>query len=170
MGYPMNREHRLFSELATFQDAFPSLADAVVEYREEGKGANGEPRVVKASDDTLDGLIPCSNPGCKQGGFEVDLVFHEMIQANETSRGGVLACPGTERVGTVVTDETEATREFFTDRLEQEVEEYEHRTGKNYTYDGTLTEAIKKGTPPSTGRCPNVLRYRLTLTYAAGRS
>jgi hypothetical protein len=168
MGYPMNREHRLFAQPATFEEAFPTLADARVEYREEGRGAGGEARVALASDDSLDGLIPCSNPHCKQGGFEIDLVFHEMIAALEESRQGALACPGTERVGTIVTDETEATREFFTSRLEHEVEEYEHRTGKTYAYDGTLTTAIRTGEPRSTARCGNALRYRITLTYRPG--
>jgi len=165
MGYPMNREHRLFSELATFQDAFPSLANAEVEYREEGQGPTGERRVASTADDSLDGLLPCSNPRCKQGGFEVDLVFHDMIEAQATSREGSLACPGTEHVSAIVTDETETTREFFTNRLEQEVEEYEHRTGTNYRYDGTLTEAIRKGRPRSSGRCGNTLWYRISLTY-----
>lgn len=164
MGYPMNREHRLFSELATFEDAFPGLAGAVVAYRQEGPGASGESRVGTTADETLEGLIPCSNPGCKQGGFEVDLVVHEMFAAGETTREGTLACPGTERVGSIVTDETEATREFFTNRLEVEVDEYEHRTGKNYPYDGTLTAAIRKGMAPSPGRCRNTLWYRVSLT------
>jgi hypothetical protein len=166
----MDRDHRLFSELATFQDAFPSLADAEVEYREEGDGATGERRVASTRDDSLEGLFPCSNPHCKQGGFEVDLVFHDMIEARATSREGSLACPGTEHVSTIVTDEAETTREFFTNRLEQEVEEYEHRTGRNYLYDGTLTEAIRKGTPRSPGRCPNTLWYRIILTYKGGPS
>jgi hypothetical protein len=55
-------------------------------------------------------------------------------------------------------------QEFFAGRLESEVDEYEHRTGKSYAYDGTLTEAIRKGTPRSNGRCRNVLSYRIVLT------
>jgi hypothetical protein len=160
----MNREHRLFSEPATFEEAFPGLVAARVEYRETGAGADGAPRVETTEDDSLAGLVVCSNPGCKQGGFEVDLVFHEMIAAAETTREGVLACPGTERVAIIVTDETEVAREFYAERLESEVDEYEHRTGKNYAYDGTLSEAIRKGAPRTSGRCRNTLQYRIILT------
>ena len=98
MGYPMKRDHRLFSELATFADAFPVLADAEVEYREEGDGASGEPRVVAARDGSLEGLILCSNPHCKQGGFEIDLVFHRMIEARETTGEGAIKLTPDDRV------------------------------------------------------------------------
>ncbi len=168
MGYPMNREHRLFSELATFEDAFPSLSSAMVEYREDGPGSQGGTRVADSSDGTLDGLIACGNPGCKQGGYEIDLILHAMIEGRETSHEGTLACAGTERVGTIVTDPTEVTRDFFTNRLEPEVEQYEYRTGKSYPYDGTLTEAMRKGVSRSSGRCPNSLWYRVALTYRSG--
>ncbi len=160
----MRRDRRLFSELATFEDAFPQLADAVVESREEGKGATGTTRRVAAGDDTLEGLIPCSNLGCRSGGFEVDVVVHEMIQAGETEREAVLACPGNERTTVRVTDEVQAVQEFY-DRMEHEVDEYEKKTGKSYTYDGTMSELLKKETPGSGGRCPNTLHCRITLVY-----
>lgn len=169
MGIPMRRDRRLFSELATFEDAFPQLEDAVVEYREEGKGATGVTGRAAASDETLEGLIPCSNPACRSGGFEVDLLFHEMIQEGETQREGILACPGTERTMPLVTDEVQAIQEFY-DRMEHEVEECERKTGKSYTYDGTLTEELKKGTPRSSGRCPNTLHYRVRLVYKPAAS
>ena len=164
MGIPMRRDRRLFSELATFEDAFPQLEDATVEYREEGKGATGTTARAAAADETLEGLIPCSNPACRAGGFEVDLLLHEMIRAGQAEREGVLACPGTERTTTLVTDETIALQEF-SDRMEHDVEEYEAKTGKTYIYDGTLTERIKKGMPRSSGRCPNTLSYRIRLAY-----
>ena len=101
MGIPMRRDRRLFSELTTFEDAFPQLVDAVMEYREEGKGATGATGRAAASDDSLEGLIPCSNRGCRSGGFEVDLLVHEMIQAGETQREAVLARPGKDRKSVV---------------------------------------------------------------------
>lgn len=164
MGIPMRRDRRLFSELTTFEDAFPQLEDAVVEYREEGKGATGGTGRAAASDESLEGLIPCSNPGCRSGGFEVDLLFHEMIQAGEVQREGVLACPGSERTTPLATDEVQPVQEFY-DRMEHEVEAYEAKTGKSYIYDGTLTEKLKKGMPRSRGRCPNALHYRVRLVY-----
>jgi hypothetical protein len=160
----MRRENRLFSEPATFQEAFPQLADAVVECREEGKDAAGEVKRAMASDDSLEGLVPCSNRGCRSGGFEVDLIFHEMVQAGHVQREGVLACPGTERPPTLVTDETRPVEEFY-DRVEHEVDEWERKTGKSYSYDGTMSEKLKRGTAPSGGRCPNVLHYVIRLTY-----
>ncbi len=169
MGIPMRRDHRLFSELATFRDAFPQLADAVVEYREEGKDATGEMKRSLASDDSLDGLIPCSNRGCRSGGFEVDLVFHEMIPAGEVQREGALVCPGTERPPTLVTDETQPVQEFY-ERMEHEVDEWERKTGESYSYDGTMSEELKKGTPQSSGRCPNTLHYVIRLTYKSKSS
>ena len=164
MGIPMRRDRRLFSELTTFEDAFPQLVDAVMEYREEGKGATGATGRAAASDDSLEGLIPCSNHGCRSGGFEVDLLFHEMLEKGETQREGVLACPGTERTTVLVTDEVQAVQEFY-DRMEHEVDEYEKKTGKSYTYDGTMSELLKKETPGSSGRCPNTLHCRITLVY-----
>ena len=164
MGIPMRRDRRLFSELTTFEDAFPQLADAVVEYREEGKGASGTSGRGAAGDETLEGLIPCSNPGCRSGGFEVDRLFHEMLEKGETRREGVLACPGSERPTVLVSDEVQAVQEFY-DRMEHEVDAYEKKTGKSYTYDGTLSEALKRETPRSSGRCPNTLHVRITLVY-----
>jgi len=160
----MRRDRRLFSELATFEDAFPQLQDAVIEYREEGEGATGATARAAAADESLEGLIPCSNPACRSGGFEVDLLLHEMIQAGQAEREGLLACPGTVRPTTLVTDETLALQEFY-DRMEHDVEEWEAKTGKTYIYDGTLTERIKKGMPRSSGRCPNTLSYRIRLAY-----
>ena len=164
MGIPMRRDRRLFAEPATFEEAFPRLQDAEVEYRKEGKDATGQRARVRTSDDSLDGLIPCSNRGCRSGGFEVDLIFHEMIEAGESERRSVLSCPGTERPATLVTDEAEAVQEFY-DRMEREVDEYEHKTGKSYTYDGTLSEKLRKSTAPPSGRCPNTLHYTIKLTY-----
>lgn len=164
MGIPMRRDRRLFSELATFEDAFPQLEDAIVEYREEGEGASGTTGRAAAAAETLEGLIPCSNPACRSGGFEVDLLFHEMIQAGQAEREGVLACPGTERTTPRVTDEVQAIQEFY-DRMEYEVEDYEAKKGKSYPYDGTLSERMKKGMPRSSGRCPNTLHYRIRLVY-----
>jgi hypothetical protein len=164
MGIPMRRDRRLFSEPATFEEAFPRLEDAVVEYREEGPGAPGTAQRATARGDTLEGLIPCSNPGCRSGGFEVDLVFHEMIEAGERERQGALRCPGSLRPTTIVTDESQAVQEFY-DRLEHEVDAYEAKTGKGYTYDGTLSEQLTKGAPRESGRCPNTLHYRVRLVY-----
>ena len=166
MGIPMRRERRLFSELATFEDAFAQLEDAVIEYREEGNGVTGTAIRARAGDDTLAGLIPCSNPGCRAGGFEVDLVFHEMIQAGHAERQGVLSCPGSERTPTLVTDEVQAIQEFY-DRMEHAVDEYEAKTGKSYSYDGSLSERMRKGTGTSSGRCPNILQYVIRLVYKA---
>lgn len=164
MGIPMRRDRRLFSELTTFEDAFPQLEDAIVECREEGEGATGTAARAAAVDETLEGLIPCSNPACRSGGFEVDLLFHAMVQTGQAEREGVLACPGTVRTTSLVTDEGQAVQEFY-DRMEHEVEDYEARTGKAYFYDGTLTERLKKATPLSSGRCPNTLSYRIRLAY-----
>jgi hypothetical protein len=168
MGIPMRRDRRLFSELATFEEAFPQLDDALVEYREEGKGTTAAGRVT-ARDDSLEGLITCSNPTCRSGGFEVDRVFHEMIASGESRREGVLACPGVERQTVLATDEVQPIQEFY-ERMELEVEEHERKTGTPYAYDGSMTERLKKVTPGGSGRCSNTLHYRIELVYKASAS
>jgi hypothetical protein len=41
-------------------------------------------------------VIPCSNPACHEGGYEIDKLIASMIRLGETEREGVMLCSGRE--------------------------------------------------------------------------
>lgn len=81
------------------EQAFPELEEAVVEWEEIVQGLTAEGTrtgrsVMRVKADSLQGLIRCSNPACINGGFEIERVLDEMVQEGETTREGLLVCPG----------------------------------------------------------------------------
>jgi hypothetical protein len=76
------------------------LSDAVIEWRER-RG----PQDVSSSDarktgfkrgNFTQGVLPCSNPGCHEGGYELDRLVAAMLREEETERQGILLCSGRE--------------------------------------------------------------------------
>lgn len=95
----MNRSNRVFlGEPTTFEKAYPQLEDAVIEYEESGAGISEWSKgKQKASLKQIGGLIRCSNPLCKRGGFEIDInIIGHMLRNNELIKEGILRCPGDE--------------------------------------------------------------------------
>jgi hypothetical protein len=41
-------------------------------------------------------MLPCSNPDCHEGGYQVDRLIAQMLQVGETEREGVMLCSGRE--------------------------------------------------------------------------
>lgn len=106
MGEPMDRSNRFLVGLpTTFDEALPNLEDAVVEYYETGKlGPYGFDPLVGPRDGygtplsvrSTGGLIRCSNPFCRRGGFEIDFDVHDMLSRKLVRKEFVKKCPGDE--------------------------------------------------------------------------
>jgi hypothetical protein len=109
MGEPMDRSKRVFwTKNRSFEDAYPTVEAADVEYTESGSFPDLRPRWATAREFNSEprrryhsirhdgGLIFCSNPRCRRGGYEIDRVLSAMRQAGETIREGSLPCPGDE--------------------------------------------------------------------------
>ena len=101
MGKPMDRSNRFCSPLTTFERAFPTLETVTIASYETGKGVRTfglEPRKTYAVARPLrGGLVPCSNPRCYGGGYEVDHILSEMVSERLTEKEYVQDCPGEER-------------------------------------------------------------------------
>ena len=110
MGEPMDRSRRVFYGERTFDDAFPNVEDADVEYFESGKfdskvrgslyfsqhSEQPERQPERHSIKHNGGVIPCSNPLCRRGGFEIDGVLLATRQSREIEREGSVSCRGDE--------------------------------------------------------------------------
>ena len=97
MGIPMDRSRRVFLKSGPFQKAFPKLESAVVEYSEYrpgGESAEGYRRMHDLR--TYGGLLPCGNPLCRRGGYELDLKVHEMVRNAVDVQEFTLSCRGDE--------------------------------------------------------------------------
>jgi hypothetical protein len=94
MGESMDRSRRVFGSLSSFENVFPTLDDAVVQYTEydlateKGHGTH----YMRA----WGGLMHCGNSRCRRGGYEVDRIVSEMLRENVTEKEFELRCPGDE--------------------------------------------------------------------------
>lgn len=94
MGKPMDRSGRVFMKQGLFDEAFPSLKDAIVEY-------TGLDRGIKKRSGTFyirgqGGLMACGNHWCQRGGYEFDLEIHKMVEEHANERVINLNCGGDE--------------------------------------------------------------------------
>jgi site-specific DNA-adenine methylase len=100
MGTPMDRTDRVFVHLAPFEKVFPDLEDVKIEYTETGDFEYFDPRYQSRtkihSVKSQGGLIRCSNPSCRQGGYEMDFDIHDMIREGVSERSGHKICAGSE--------------------------------------------------------------------------
>lgn len=71
------------------------------EYRRSGEGLPVERGALSHSIRTTAGgfepILPCSNPGCQGGGFEILEVVESMISNRRQEKAGLLVCIGWER-------------------------------------------------------------------------
>ena len=73
---------------------FPELADAAAAWAPLlGPGPEQEMRHAAGS---WQPLIPCENPACRGGGFDLVSVMEGMLSFRETEKAGILVCPGWE--------------------------------------------------------------------------
>ena len=83
-----------------FATTYPQLADALIEWEEEGTTLSGRPTQVRpglrmsVEEGSFQGTIGCEKPGCTEGGFEVDRIVQLMVQGGAEERRGLLVCGG----------------------------------------------------------------------------
>ena len=94
MGEPMDRSGRIFMKQGSFDKAFPTLKDAAVEYTEWDGGV--KQRSGKFYIRWQGGLMACSNPRCRRGGYEFDMEIHSMVREKANELKIRLCCPGDE--------------------------------------------------------------------------
>lgn len=95
MGTPMDRSNRPFAPLtASFEEAFPTLEDAVIRYTEYDFGTKLTTRIDRLRRDG--GLIRCRKPRCFDGGFEWDKEVSSMIRQGHPEKEIDIYCPGHE--------------------------------------------------------------------------
>jgi hypothetical protein len=89
-----------FNGVTNFKSAFPDLGDALIEWRELSgpeDGRSGETRKTGfRRGNFTSGVLPCSNPNCHEGGYQIDRLVADMLRAEETERDGVMLCSGRE--------------------------------------------------------------------------
>ena len=94
------RTTSFYNGVNTFKTAFPDVADALVEWRER-RGPHDEStgdarQTGYRRGNFTQGVLPCSNPDCHEGGYQVDRLIAQMLQVGETEREGVMLCSGRE--------------------------------------------------------------------------
>jgi hypothetical protein len=100
MGEPMDRSNRPFAPLTSFEKAFPTvesvtiasyeIGEGVYSFGDEQRNTFGRPQPLEA------GLIRCSNPPCRRGGYEVEHSLQEMVLEKLTEKEFSKVCPGDE--------------------------------------------------------------------------
>jgi hypothetical protein len=94
------RTNPFFNGVSTFKSAFPDLMDAVVEWRElRGPDDPRTPEHRKTGyrrGNFTQGILPCSNPACHEGGYQVDRLIADMLNVGEAERSGTMLCSGRE--------------------------------------------------------------------------
>jgi hypothetical protein len=99
MGKAKEGSKPLFRGLSTFEEAFPTVEGATIASYEVGEGVYTSEVPRNAFGTPLpfgSGLIPCSNPYCRRGGYEVDASLDEMRRDKVTEKEFVKHCPGDE--------------------------------------------------------------------------
>jgi hypothetical protein len=95
MGEPMDRSKLFFARpTSKWGEAFPALEDAIIDYVESDFG--GEERNETVSLRSQGGVLPCGNPLCFRGGYELDREVSRMIQDGVLEKTVTLHCPGDE--------------------------------------------------------------------------
>jgi len=94
MGEPMDRSSRVFGALKSFDEALPELEDVVFEFIE--KDFVFEKRSGTWHLHGQGGLMPCGNPFCKRGGYELDRDIRQMLRAGVGQKIIQLSCRGDE--------------------------------------------------------------------------
>jgi hypothetical protein len=94
------RVNAFFNGVNTFKCAFPDLLDAQIEWRElrgpEDERQGEVRRTGFRRGNFTQGVIPCSNPSCHEGGYQIDRLVADMLRLDETEREGMMLCSGRE--------------------------------------------------------------------------
>jgi hypothetical protein len=85
--------------MATFDEAFPQIADVVIEVQESGKipeHSSGK-RIYRKGE--FGESIPCRNPACNNKGISAGWILREMVRNNQTHLETTEVCEGRESMG-----------------------------------------------------------------------
>ncbi|MGI8824675.1 MAG: hypothetical protein ACR2JC_03325 [Chloroflexota bacterium] len=89
-----------YNGVNTFKAAFPQLSDALIEWRERSGPDDGSATELRKTGfrrgNFTQGVVPCSNAVCHEGGYELDKLIADMLRTGETEREGQLLCVGRE--------------------------------------------------------------------------
>ncbi len=89
-----------YNGVSTFKAAFPDLNDAVIEWRERRGPEDEKPSDVRKTGfrrgNFTQGIAPCSNLSCHEGGYQLDRLVSDMLSLGETQREGMMLCSGRE--------------------------------------------------------------------------
>jgi hypothetical protein len=98
----MDRSNRVFGGPARFDEMYPDLQDAVVDYKQYMHGSLAEQGTdfpEHHSIRTEGGVIQCTNKACTGGGFEVDAIIVDARRSPGGVKDGKLLCAGREKMG-----------------------------------------------------------------------
>jgi hypothetical protein len=94
------RPNPFYNGVSSFKAAFPTVSDVLIEWQERRGPEDERQSDVKKTGfrrgNFTQGMIPCSNPACHEGGYEVDKLVASMLRENESTRSGMLLCAGRE--------------------------------------------------------------------------
>lgn len=92
------------SRTSDFAQRFPTVETVTVEWEErlrqaEGKAAARGPfsHSIPTKGGGFEPVLPCPNPRCRGGGFEVEEVMESMISDRQEVKAGLLVCIGWEQ-------------------------------------------------------------------------
>jgi hypothetical protein len=85
-----------FGTVSTFRQAYPQVKTLCFEGEQSGELAREHQRQMRYSESTLPGKIPCANPRCRQGGFDLNTTLMAVTQDTNPGFEGKLYCSGHE--------------------------------------------------------------------------
>jgi len=86
----------VFSQKASFEEAFPEIEDVSVEVEESGQGVHKGFNKLTYKKKYIGEYINCSNPLCYNGGFSIGGILREMIRNNKVDLETTESCQGYE--------------------------------------------------------------------------
>lgn len=96
---------------------FPTVEAVTVEWEEHrrpGERPSVESgtfsHVMRATGGTFEPMLPCSNPDCQGGGFEILELVESMVSDRRKDKAGVLVCIGWEHTKNSHTEQSPCTR------------------------------------------------------------
>jgi hypothetical protein len=94
------RTNAFYNGVSSFKTAFPDLNDATIEWQEhrgpeDTRGLETRRTGFRRGNFTQ-GILPCSNPACHEGGYQVDRLIAQMVRDGDAERQGMMLCSGPE--------------------------------------------------------------------------
>lgn len=81
---------------SSFSAAYPEVKSLKLSGTQNGEVGNENQRHIYYSESNLPKIIPCSNPHCRQGGFDLLATLITLNHSKESSYEGKVYCNGHE--------------------------------------------------------------------------